>query len=352
MAVPIIKSKVVTQSPSSNATVSVTLPTIVDGDTVAIFIGRASNGLLVASAPMLAMGFTRVAGKAGSSSTSASGELWVASNMLASNSGATVTLTGTARNWRAVALALDACNPGQFVSTGSFAGSEWTWGTTGGNGAPVPGPINTPTEALVFAFIFDKTDVTRTISGAGWSEEDDGRSGNTGADVNITHVSLASKSVASAQTVTGPTITRDDAGATAGTYPLGQVAFVSASSNILPTVSVPAKHVVTEVGKPTSITAAGADVDGTIASYAWSQQTTNTTRSIPSLSGATTATVSFTPTVAGCFTLQVTATDDDGGTSPPVEVGVIVTPPAAKVRASGAWSPGKRVKTRVAGAWT
>lgn len=87
-------------------------------------------------------------------------------------------------------------------------------------------------------------------------------------------------------------------------------------ANTAPTVTLAAFQNVT-AGATVTATATPLDVDGTIASHAWTIVSGSSTAS-PSLTGATTASVSFTAPAAGSLvTLQYVATDDDGATSDP-----------------------------------
>jgi len=87
----------------------------------------------------------------------------------------------------------------------------------------------------------------------------------------------------------------------------------------------------------------GSDPDGSIASYAWTVVTANST-STPTLSGASTATCTFTAPAAGnLITLQCAATDNSGGqTSKTTEVRVPVsdaaTPLALDTGTNDAWT--------------
>jgi len=78
-----------------------------------------------------------------------------------------------------------------------------------------------------------------------------------------------------------------------------------------PTVTVPADFAVLE-GDPVSITATASDSDGTIVSYAWTIQSAGPIP--PTLSGASTATVSFVA-APQTIVLRCTVTDDDGATA-------------------------------------
>ena len=74
------------------------------------------------------------------------------------------------------------------------------------------------------------------------------------------------------------------------------------------------------VGQLVTLTAVGADTDGTIASYAWTQ----TAGTAVTLAG-TGATRTFTPASVDSYTFSVTATDNAGAVSQPDTVTVTVT---------------------------
>jgi len=90
--------------------------------------------------------------------------------------------------------------------------------------------------------------------------------------------------------------------------------FIGPVSNTPPTVTLPASQDVAASGA-VSVTATANDPDGSIASYAWAvlaDQSSN----VPTLSGASTATVSFTAPAAGnLITLQCVVTDNGGETA-------------------------------------
>lgn len=73
------------------------------------------------------------------------------------------------------------------------------------------------------------------------------------------------------------------------------------------------------VGQQVTLTGSGADSDGTIASYAWSQ----TSGPAVALSGAG-ATRTFTPTSTGSYVFTLVTTDDDGAQSIPDSVTITI----------------------------
>lgn len=84
-------------------------------------------------------------------------------------------------------------------------------------------------------------------------------------------------------------------------------------ANQAPTVSLAAFQNVS-AGATVTATATPSDVDGTIASHAWNVVAASSTAT-PTLTGSTTATVTFTAPAAGnLVTLRYVATDDDGAT--------------------------------------
>lgn len=93
--------------------------------------------------------------------------------------------------------------------------------------------------------------------------------------------------------------------------------------------------------------AASSDADGSIVSYAWVKSSGPST----SLSGASTATPSFTPTIAGTYVFTLTVTDDDNQTDTD-SVTVIVAPlipPTAQAGADQTCKVGKLATLNGAG---
>jgi hypothetical protein len=83
------------------------------------------------------------------------------------------------------------------------------------------------------------------------------------------------------------------------------------ASNQLPTLTLTANQTAA-AGAPVSVSATATDPDGTVASYAWS--IAYPTSGAPSLTGASTATCSFTAGVAGSlYIVQCVVTDNSGG---------------------------------------
>lgn len=99
-------------------------------------------------------------------------------------------------------------------------------------------------------------------------------------------------------------------------------------SNVAPTVSISPSTYTATLGSPISVTGVASDTDGTIASRTWT--CTSFPGSAPTLSGASTSTVTFTPATAGVYTLSFTATDNTGA-SPAAPATATVYVPAANV---------------------
>lgn len=92
-----------------------------------------------------------------------------------------------------------------------------------------------------------------------------------------------------------------------------RTSFIGAVNNVAPTVSLTANQNVS-AGATVNVAATAADSDGTIASYTWSVIYSSTTS--PTLTGGTTANVSFTAPAAGHLVkLQCVVTDDQGATA-------------------------------------
>lgn len=85
-------------------------------------------------------------------------------------------------------------------------------------------------------------------------------------------------------------------------------------ANIPPSITMGADQTV-QITHLATVTATGHDTDGTIASYAWSVLSKPTGSGSQTLSGATTATCTFTPTNTGLYVMQCVITDNGGATA-------------------------------------
>jgi len=94
----------------------------------------------------------------------------------------------------------------------------------------------------------------------------------------------------------------------------GTTALAPFGANAAPTISVTANQNVS-AGATVTVNATALDTDGSIASYAWNVVTASSS-STPSLTGASTATLTFTAPAAGnLVTVRCVVTDDDGATA-------------------------------------
>lgn len=100
----------------------------------------------------------------------------------------------------------------------------------------------------------------------------------------------------------------DNQGATAS----DEVSVFVFAANQPPLVSAPADQTITLPTSTTILTAIATDADGTIASYLW---TYISGPASPTLSGATTASLTASNLIQGTYTFRITVTDDDGATA-------------------------------------
>lgn len=113
-----------------------------------------------------------------------------------------------------------------------------------------------------------------------------------------------------ARATAGATGTRTATWGVASSNALGVLVEVNPAGSTPPVVDAGADATIT-AGTAFSRTATATDADGTIASRLWTQISGPTV----TLSGSTTATVSFTPAEAGVIVLRHTATDNSGTTA-------------------------------------
>ena len=79
------------------------------------------------------------------------------------------------------------------------------------------------------------------------------------------------------------------------------------------------------VGTMFSVTATASDADGDTISYAWSRKDGETIPALPDGTALNEATLRFTPTAIGTYTMMVTASDPHGNSSEPQEVSITVS---------------------------
>ena len=80
------------------------------------------------------------------------------------------------------------------------------------------------------------------------------------------------------------------------------------------------------VGTMFSVTATASDADGDTITYTWSRKDGETIPALPPGTALTEATLRFTPTAAGTYTMMVTAADPYGNSSNPQEVSITISP--------------------------
>ncbi|GAA0894018.1 hypothetical protein GCM10009122_36980 [Fulvivirga kasyanovii] len=97
-----------------------------------------------------------------------------------------------------------------------------------------------------------------------------------------------------------------------------------AAVNVAPTVNAGADITLTLPTNSTNITGTASDTDGSIVTYAWTQQSGP---SAATTSGAASATLTVSNLVEGTYKFRITVTDDDGATAFD-EINVIVNPAA------------------------
>ncbi|MBX2945146.1 MAG: tandem-95 repeat protein [Cyclobacteriaceae bacterium] len=100
----------------------------------------------------------------------------------------------------------------------------------------------------------------------------------------------------------------DNQGATAS----DDVSVFVFAANQPPVVTAPADQVITLPTTTTNLTAVASDPDGTVASFLWTYVSGPAS---PTLSGATTATLTASSLIIGTYTFRITVTDNDGATA-------------------------------------
>ena len=168
------------------------------------------------------------------------------------------------------------------------------------------------------------TDTDGTIASYSWAQ-------TGGTAVTLTGANTATPSftapIGPATLTFELTVTDNDGATDTDTV----VVNVSEPGNVAPTADAGPDQTVAS-GATVNLTGNGStDTDGTIASYAWTQ----TGGTAVTLSGANTATPSFTaPTGPATLTFQLTVTDNDGATDTDTVV-ITVEPPPPVVDATG-----------------
>lgn len=166
---------------------------------------------------------------------------------------------------------------------------------------------------------------------------------SSGTGSTSSHMVSASKSVASAGVVAAQTWTMSVANTT-GNSPGTTLLLLSADVVSPPVVTVTTPSQVVNLGDLVTMTATATN---TPTSWLWEKWPSNSTGSIddgltlPSLTGSTTDTVTFTPTAVGMYSLKVTATNA-GGTSVTAQLAsvMVIDPPGtAEIYEGAEWLP-------------
>ncbi|HEY9049264.1 MAG TPA: PKD domain-containing protein [Ohtaekwangia sp.] len=144
------------------------------------------------------------------------------------------------------------------------------------------------------------SDTGGTITSYAWTKQS-----GPSATLSGTSTSTLSATALVNGTYTFRLTVQDNAGATASDD-------VTVTVNNPPTVNAGADVTITLPTSSVSITGTASDTDGTVASYAWTQQSGPATVTV---SGATTATLSASALVAGSYTFRLTAVDNVGASS-------------------------------------
>jgi hypothetical protein len=115
-----------------------------------------------------------------------------------------------------------------------------------------------------------------------------------------------------------------------------------ATANVIPVASAGSDKTNGQVSVPIAVTGTSYDTDGTVTAHEWTCTSRPAAASAPTLSGDTTATVTFTPSHQGVYVLSYRVQDDDGAWSSADTVNVYV--PATTIQVNGV--------TSNAGSWT
>lgn len=114
------------------------------------------------------------------------------------------------------------------------------------------------------------------------------------------------------------------------------------AANTKPTITSTSANQTVALNSTASVTAVAVDAEGTIASRAWTwDYYPPELGTAPTITGGTTATATFTPTVAGLYRLKHIATDDGGLASDPAYSKVFVTAQQVRpiaVTSAGGWT--------------
>jgi beta-glucanase (GH16 family) len=189
--------------------------------------------------------------------------------------------------------------------------------TGGANVAPIANAgadktVNLPTSSVVING--SGTDSDGTIASYAWTRV----SGpNTPTLTNANTANLTASGLVAGTYVFRLTVT-DNGGLTGS----DDVSVVVKPANVAPTANAGADKAITLPTNSVVINGTGADSDGTIASYAWTQISGPSTAT---LSGNTTANVTASALVQGTYVLRLTVTDN-GGLTGSDDVNVVVSP--------------------------
>lgn len=177
-----------------------------------------------------------------------------------------------------------------------------------------------------------------------WIEDAEPISAGTTGGSAPAHQVIGHRTVSSAGVVASEVAFDRESTSTGTPYPGITALFLDNAVVEPPVVVLPTRSIVAKVGEPVSITATAPGAT----SWAWTKydqnnkQTADSGIVVPTLTGASTATVGFTGTTQGSFTLKVVATNAGGASIALTTVNVMIAAadaPSTQVIRGGAWVP-------------